>query len=68
MRNKQPSLLTLMEMFLTEHMPFTAGLSENTIRLYKYTFRLLLDYFFEKKNVPAGKLTFSMLEIGRAHV
>ena len=62
MRTKQPGFLVLLEAFLTEHMPFTAGLSENTIRLYKFTFRLLLDFFYTKKGVNAGKLTFAMLD------
>ena len=62
MRTKQLGFLDLLEIFLTEHMPFTAGLSENTIRLYKFTFRLLLDFFYTKKGVNAEKLTFAMLD------
>lgn len=62
MRTKQLGFLNLLEAFLTEHMPFTAGLSENTIRLYKFTFRLLLDFFYTKKGINARKLTFAMLD------
>ena len=62
MRTKQLGFLALLEIFLTEHMPFTAGLSGNTIRLYKFSFRLLLEFFYTKKGVAAEKLTFAMLD------
>ena len=32
-----------------EHMPLAAGLSDNTVRLYKATFRLLMRFLYEKK-------------------
>ena len=49
MRIKQPEFLELLNTFIGEYMPLTAGLSDNTVRLYKATFRLLLTFLFETK-------------------
>ena len=62
MRTKQPEFLGLLSKFVEEYMPFTAGLSDNTVRLYKATFRLLLTFIFETNGVSAEKLTFQMLD------
>lgn len=62
MRIKQPEFLELLNSFINEYMPITAGLSENTVRLYKATFRLLLAFFYETKGVAAEKVTFQMLD------
>ena len=48
MRNKkQPEVLELLNDFIEEYMPVAAGLSKNTIRLYKTSFRLLMIFFYE---------------------
>lgn len=62
MRIKQPEFLELLSTFIEEYMPFTAGLSNNTVRLYKATFRLLLTFMFEANRVSAEKLTFQILD------
>ena len=62
MRIKQPEFLEILSTFVGEYMPFTAGLSDNTVRLYKATFRLLLTFIFETRGVSAEKLTFQMLD------
>lgn len=62
MRTKQPEFLELLNTFVEEYVPFTAGLSDNTVRLYKATFRLLLTFIFETNRVSAEKLTFQMLD------
>jgi len=62
MRTKQPEFLELLNTFVGEYMPITAGLSENTIRLYKATFRLLLTFLYEANGVDAEKVTFQMLD------
>ena len=61
MRTKQPGLLDLLESYLTEYMPFTAGLSANTIRLYQITFRLLFEFLYEKQGICSDKVTFQTL-------
>ncbi len=62
MRSKQPEFLELLNTFIGEYMPLTAGLSDNTVRLYKATFRLLLTFLFEANGASAGKVTFQMLD------
>ena len=62
MRTKQPGFLELLNTFIGEHMPLTAGLSDNTVRLYKATFRLLLTFLFEANGIPAEKVTFQTLD------
>jgi site-specific recombinase XerD len=52
----------LLETFLTEYMPFSKGLSKNTINSYKFTFRLLLNFLFEKKGLSADIIKFSHLD------
>ena len=61
MKIKEPTFLELLESFFTEHMPLAAGLSDNTIRLYKATFRLLMRFLYEKKGIEAEKITFQAL-------
>lgn len=61
MKIKEPTFLELLESFFSEHMPLTAGLSENTVRLYKATFRLLMRFLYEKKGIEAEKVTFQTL-------
>ena len=43
---EQPDFLEVLNTFINEYMRFSAGLSENTVRLYKATFRLLLNYLY----------------------
>lgn len=62
MRIKQPEFLELLSTFVKEYMPFTAGLSNNPVRLYKATLRLLLTFMFEANGASAEKLTFHMLD------
>lgn len=59
---KSPELIELMEIYLTEYMPFSKGLSVNTIKSYKFTFRLLLQYLYEKLGIAADAARFSHLD------
>jgi site-specific recombinase XerD len=52
----------LLETFLSEYMPFSKGLSANTIRSYKFTFRLLLNYLYDEKGLGADSVRFSHLD------
>ena len=58
---EQPDFLEVLNTFINEYMRFSAGLSENTVRLYKATFRLLLNYLYEVKQIEAEKVTFQVL-------
>lgn len=63
MRNKkQPEVLEVLCDFINEYMPVIAGLSDNTIRLYKATFRLLLRYFQSERGISCEGMKFSYLD------
>lgn len=61
MKKKLPDFLDLLETYFTEYLPYSAGLSENTIKSYKYAFRLLMQFLLEKKDIPANKISFAIL-------
>jgi site-specific recombinase XerD len=62
MKRKIPGFLDLLEAFINDYMPHSAGLSANTIKSYKYAFRLLIQYMFEEKGVSSGDITFQILD------
>ncbi|HBC31949.1 MAG TPA: recombinase XerD [Clostridiales bacterium] len=62
MKNKTLEFMDLLENFFTEYMPYSKGLSQNTIRSYKYSFRLLIEYLFDKKNISANDIRFKLLD------
>ena len=62
MRRKKNRFLDILESYVTEYMPYAAGLSANTIRSYKDTFRLLLAYLQEEKGIAPHKATFAGLD------
>ena len=63
MKNKkQPEFMDILYDFINEYMPIVAGLSDNTIRLYKATFRLLLRYFQNERNASCETIRFRDLE------
>lgn len=59
---KRPEVLEILSDFVDIHMPAIAGLSENTIRLYKSCFRLLLTYLYDVKGILPEKAKFSSLD------
>ncbi|MCL2816137.1 MAG: site-specific integrase [Oscillospiraceae bacterium] len=62
MKNRTPDFMELLETFFSEYMPYSAGLSKNTILSYKYAFRLLIEYLYSEKNIPADRITFKLLD------
>ena len=65
MKNKkQPEFMDILYDFINEYMPIVAGLSDNTIRLYKATFRLLLRYFQNERNASCETIRFRDLDRG----
>jgi len=65
MANK-PSFLSALSDFFSVYLPKTKGLSANTIRSYKYAFRLLLEYVHIKYGLVPEKIEFKHLEKGTA--
>ena len=47
--------------FLSVYLPRQKNASKNTIASYRDTFKLLLRYCLEQKNIPVEKLNMSML-------
>ncbi len=58
MRRKISNFIDLLETYFSEYLPYSAGLSENTIKSYKYAFRLLMQFLFETKGITASNITF----------
>ena len=61
MRNKKESFVELLQYYFESYLPITRGLSEKTITSYKATFRLLIEYLCDEKQIPAHKVTFKTL-------
>ena len=58
--------LPVLSEFFSVYLPQTKGLSKNTIRSYKHTFKLLLEYIHAKQNLLPEKIEFRHLEGGAA--
>ena len=54
--------MLLLEQFFTEYMPLSSGLSQNTVRSYKHSFRLLFQYVYQTKKKEAGEIRFRDLD------
>lgn len=59
--NKKEEFQYYVTRFLTEYMASQRNLSHNTISSYAYTFKLLLKFFNEKKNIRSDKITLDDL-------
>lgn len=54
--------IRLLTEFFDSYLPDTKGVSENTIRSYKAALRIFFIFLEEEKGIPAGKVTFSVLD------
>lgn len=61
-KNKLPEFTLLLEQFFTEYMPLSSGLSPNTVRSYKHSFRLLFQYVYQTEKKEAGEIRFRDLD------
>lgn len=59
---KKNSLQPALQQFFGEYLPSTKGVSGNTVRSYRYTFRLLLQFLFERHGTRPSKADFCDLE------
>lgn len=62
MRQKSLGFLDMLENFFTDYMPHSAGLSGNTIKSYKYAFRLLMEYLYKEKGIDSCDIDFKNLD------
>ena len=60
--NDTSVFLSISEDYLDTFLPVGKGASPNTIKSYKYAFRLLIEYMFLQKGIPADKIEFSSLD------
>jgi len=59
----KPSIfLKLLDGFITSYLPCSVGASPNTVTSYKYAFRLLIEFMYSVKGIPADKVTFDQLD------
>lgn len=50
--------------FVESYLPLEKGCSGKTVESYKTTYRLLLDYLYNQKNLSADQVTFDKLDYG----
>ncbi|WP_391203216.1 tyrosine-type recombinase/integrase [Psychrobacillus sp. L4] len=62
MKNKASDFLNLLDAFITTYLPCSVGASHNTIKSYKYAFRLLIEFMYKEKGIEADKITFDKLD------
>lgn len=60
-KKKNTGLINILEDYFITYLPFSKGLSPNTIKSYKQSFLLLLDFMYSKHGISADTLTFSDL-------
>jgi hypothetical protein len=58
---QSPNFIDLLEAFLGDYMPNSAGLSANTVKSYTVTFRLLFEYLYAEKHVCFDEVAFASL-------
>lgn len=54
--------LRLLDSFITNYLPCAVGASPHTVTSYKYAFRLLIEFMFTRKGIPADRVTFGHLD------
>ncbi len=58
---KQTDFAFALQKFFSDHLVYQRGCSENTIKSYRDTFRLFLQFMLEKRNIKSDKITLSEL-------
>jgi len=53
--------LRILNDYINSYLKYAKGLSDNTVKSYKYAFRLLIEYMYTKKGIAAENITFDML-------
>ena len=62
MRRKKHSFLDHLEYYLVTYLPAAKGLSSATVVSYKATFRILMNFMYSVKGIPADKVDFDILD------
>ena len=61
MSRRKNEFMTLLEDYFEKYLPYSRGLSPNTIESYKHSFLLLFRFMKDMKGVSADKVRFSSL-------
>lgn len=59
---EKQSVIDLLESFTESYLPLEKGSVENTIKSYKTTYGLLIDYLYDEKGIPSDSITFAKLD------
>ena len=62
MKHKKNSFLDLLEAYFNTYLPVAKGLSAATVTSYKATFRILMEFMYTVKGIPAEKIYFEILD------
>lgn len=62
MKNKPSGFLELLNNYISIYLPCSIGSSPNTVKSYKYAFRLLIEFMYHKKGIKADNITFEQLD------
>lgn len=62
MRNRKVEFMSLLKDYFETYLPYSRGLSQNTIESYKYSFMVLLRFMKNIKGISADNIRFSDLD------
>lgn len=62
MKNNSSGFLDLLDGYISSYLPRAVGASVNTVKSYKYAFRLLIEFMHLQKKIQADKITFENLD------
>ncbi len=60
--NESSRFLELLSAFMKDYLPIGTNSSPNTIRSYKYAFRLLIEFISSQRGISADKIAFTDLD------
>lgn len=61
MKHDFSGFLELLNAYISSYLPRAVGASVNTVKFYKYVFRLLIEFMYQQKEIQADKITFENL-------
>jgi len=61
---KATPVINILAEYFNSYLPTAKGLSHNTIISYQYTFQILFQYLYDKKEIPPESVTFQTLSNG----
>lgn len=62
MKNNSSRFLKLLDCYISSYLPCAVGSSVNTVKSYKYAFRLLIEFMYKQKKIQADEITFGNLD------